>query len=224
MARGHHLGPRREYRGDRGPRGGQRAIGANGVLPCLPRAGNRPGRRRCNLAARVRRFAIDGHAGMLGRAAKAFGLGRAALLRAARQERTEGASHQARNASALMCLALANFVTVDAAQERFRLREPGQWAIIEPLSSTERTRLLRDPMQHSTEKVFVGWRRGAVKALRAANSASPHPNPRALSAQASEMSDGLRDTDKLGKSGVWVVEPDGIEPTTSSMPLKRSPN
>ena len=105
-----------------------------------------------------------------------------------------------------MCLALANFVTVDAAQERFRLREPQQWAIIEPLSSTERTRLLRDPMQHSTEKVFVGWRRGAVKALRAANSASPHPKPRALSAQASEMSDRLRETDKLGKSrdcGWW---------------------
>ena len=52
-------------------------------LPRLPGAGYRPGYCRSNLAARVWRLTIDGYAGELGRTAKALGLCRAALLRAA---------------------------------------------------------------------------------------------------------------------------------------------
>ena len=83
VARGPHLGPRGEHRNDCDSRRSQRAIGANGSLSRLPGPGHRPGCRRCNVAARFRRLAIDGHAGELGRAGKAPGIGHAALLRAA---------------------------------------------------------------------------------------------------------------------------------------------
>ena len=47
---------------------------------------------------------------------------------------------------------------------------------------------------------------------------------RRLTRRITDMSGLFRRRENIEKSREWMVEPDGIEPTTSSMPLKRSPN
>ena len=79
----------------------------------------------------------------------------------------------------------------------------------------------QEPMQLSAEEEFFARRPRVEMGAEVSNSGSLQAK---ICTPGAEVSESSMKSENVEKSMTWMVEPDGIEPTTSSMPLKRSPN